>query len=73
MNKIKFTSPFLKEKKISRDSIIFPYHVGKTFNVHDGQKTVPLLVSSNMRGYRFGEFCLTRKRFSHKKKKDKKK
>jgi len=55
----------------SRSSIILEHHVGNTFQVHTGNKFFSLLVTSRMVGYRFGEFCLTRKQFSHKKKKKK--
>jgi ribosomal protein S19 len=58
-----------KNKILSRNSVILDYHVGKTFFVHNGHKFLSLLVSSRMKGHRFGEFCLTRKQFSHKNKK----
>lgn len=75
MHKIKFCSLSVlnikkKKKKIfSRNSVILDYHVGKTFYVHNGHKFFSLLISSRMKGHRFGEFCLTRKQFSHKNKK----
>jgi ribosomal protein S19 len=58
-----------KKKILSRSSIILDCHVGKVFNVHRGNKFVPLTINPRMKGYRFGDFCLTRKQFSHKKKK----
>jgi ribosomal protein S19 len=76
MNKIKFCSLSAlnrkKGKTFSRSSIILDYHIGNTLPVHDGRRLFYLTISSRMRGYRFGEFCLTRKQFSHKKKKKKK-
>jgi small subunit ribosomal protein S19 len=75
MNKIKFCDLSVlnitkkKKKVLSRNSVILDYHIGKTFYVHNGHKFLPILVSSRMKGYRFGEFCLTRKHFSHKNKK----
>jgi ribosomal protein S19 len=77
MNKIKFCSLSALNKKkrgniYSRSSVILDYHVGNTLSVHNGREFFYFTVSSRMRGYRFGEFCVTRKQFSHKKKKKKK-
>ena len=58
-----------QNKILSRSSIILEYHVGKSFYVHNGIKFNLITVTSRMKGHRFGEFCLTRKSFSHKKKK----
>jgi small subunit ribosomal protein S19 len=57
-----------KIKIFSRNSIILDYHIGKTFYVHVGNRFFILSVDSRMKGYRFGDFCMTRKPFSHKKK-----
>ena len=64
---LKFTDK--KIEKISRNSKILNFHVGKTFDVHNGLNFSNVVINSRMVGYRFGEFCLTRKPFSHKKKK----
>ncbi|HBQ63607.1 MAG TPA: 30S ribosomal protein S19 [Clostridiales bacterium] len=52
------------EKKVlktwSRDSTIFPQMVGHTIAVHDGKKHVPVYVSEDMVGHKFGEFAPTR-------------
>ena len=52
------------EKKIvktwSRASVIFPDFVGNTIAVHDGRKHVPVYVTEDMVGHRFGEFAPTR-------------
>lgn len=75
MNKVKFCSLSnininkKKKKILSRDSFILDCHVGQTFYVHRGNKFMPLVINSRMKGFRFGDFCLTRKQFSHKKKK----
>ena len=75
MKGIKFCSLSLlnkKNKKIkvfSRNSFILDYHIGKTFYVHIGNKFFILAVEPKMKGFRFGDFCLTRKQFSHKNKK----
>jgi small subunit ribosomal protein S19 len=74
MSKIKFCSKSsinirkVKKKIFSRDSFILDYHVGEIFYVHNGNKFVPVSVNSRMKGFRFGDFCLTRKQFSYKKK-----
>lgn len=44
----------------SRRSTILPQFVGLTFAVHNGQKFLPVLVTENMVGHKFGEFSLTR-------------
>lgn len=52
-------------KTWSRRSMITPEFVGLTFNVHNGQKFIPVLVSENMVGHRLGEFAPTRTFRSH--------
>lgn len=44
----------------SRRSTILPQFVGLTFGVHNGHKFVPVLVTENMIGHKFGEFSPTR-------------
>ncbi len=44
----------------SRRSVILPQFVGLTFGVYNGQKFVPVLVTENMVGHKFGEFSPTR-------------
>lgn len=44
----------------SRRSTILPQFVGHTFNVHNGRKFVPVSVSEDMVGMKFGEFAPTR-------------
>ena len=52
------------EKKVlktwSRASVIFPDFVGHTIAVHDGRKHVPVYVTEDMVGHKFGEFAPTR-------------
>lgn len=52
------------EKKIiktwSRRSTITPDCVGLTFAVHNGRKFIPVFISENMIGQKFGEFATTR-------------
>lgn len=47
-------------KTWSRRSTIFPQAVGLTFAVHNGRKFVPVFVSENMVGHKYGEFAPTR-------------
>ncbi len=47
-------------KTWSRQSTITPDFVGYTVAVHDGRKHVPVFITENMVGYKFGDFALTR-------------
>ena len=49
----------------SRRSTILPQFVGLTFGVYNGQKFIPVMVSENMVGHRFGEFSPTRQFHGH--------
>lgn len=44
----------------SRRSTILPQFVGLTFGVYNGKKFVPVAVSEQMIGHKFGEFSPTR-------------
>lgn len=52
-------------KTWSRRSTIMPQLVGLTFGVHNGKKFIPVYVSENMIGHKFGEFSLTRTFYGH--------
>jgi len=52
-------------KTWSRRSTIMPQFVGLTFAVHNGHKFIPVLVTEEMIGHRFGEFALTRTFHGH--------
>ncbi|MEW6521627.1 MAG: 30S ribosomal protein S19 [Desulfurivibrio sp.] len=52
-------------KTWSRRSDILPEMVGLTFAVHNGKKFVPVFVTENMVGHKFGEFSPTRTFYSH--------
>ncbi len=52
-------------KTWSRRSTILPHFVGLTFGVYNGQKHVPVLVSEEMVGHKFGEFSPTRNYYGH--------
>jgi small subunit ribosomal protein S19 len=47
-------------KTWSRRSTILPQFVGLTFNVYNGKKHIPVLVSEDMVGMKLGEFAPTR-------------
>jgi small subunit ribosomal protein S19 len=47
-------------KTWSRRSTIMPQFVGLVFGVHNGQKHVPVSVSEDMVGMKFGEFARRR-------------
>jgi small subunit ribosomal protein S19 len=52
-------------KTWSRRSTIMPQFVGLTFGVHNGKKFLPVLVTENMVGHKFGEFAPTRTFHGH--------
>ena len=49
----------------SRRSTILPQFVGLTFGVYNGQKHVPVQVSEEKVGMKFGEFSPTRTFYGH--------
>ena len=49
----------------SRRSTILPQFVGLTFGVYNGKKHVPVNVSEDMIGMKFGEFSPTRTYYGH--------
>lgn len=57
------------QKKIiktwARNSAIAPEFVGHTFGVHNGKQHIPVFVTENMVGHKFGEFSPTRKFKGH--------
>ena len=48
-----------------RRSTILPQFVGLTFGVYNGKKHVPVAVSEDMVGHKFGEFAPTRTYYGH--------
>lgn len=56
-------------KTWSRRSTIFPEAIGLTFAVHNGRKFVPVYVTENMIGHKYGEFAPTRTFNGHAEKK----
>ena len=49
----------------SRRSTILPQFVGLTFGVYNGRKFLPVLVTEDMVGHKFGEFSPTRTYHGH--------
>ena len=72
MRKIR-TAVEKNDKKViktwSRRSTVLPEAVGLAFAVHNGKKFVPVYISENMIGHKFGEFAITRTFHGHAEKK----
>lgn len=49
----------------SRRSTILPQFVGLTFAVYNGKKHIPVNVSEDMIGHKFGEFSPSRTYYGH--------
>ena len=47
-------------KSWSRRSTVVPEMIGHTVAIHNGKKFVPVYVTENMVGHKFGEFAPTR-------------
>lgn len=52
-------------KTWSRRSTILPQMIGITYGVHNGKKFIPVLVTDQMIGHKFGEFAPTRTYTGH--------
>ena len=52
-------------KTWSRKSTIIPDFIGISFLIYNGKKFIPLTVSEDMVGHKFGEFAPTRQFFGH--------
>lgn len=60
INKTVATKSKMPIKTWSRRSTIIPEAINLTFAVHNGRKFVPVFVTENMVGHKFGEFSPTR-------------
>ena len=58
-------------KTWSRRSTVVPEMVGHTVAVHNGKKFIPVYVTENMVGHKFGEFSPTRLFRGHRTKSEK--
>ena len=54
----------------TRRSTILPQFVGLTFGVYNGHKHIPVLVSEDMVGHKFGEFSPTRTFHGHRRRQE---
>jgi len=52
----------LPKKIYSRDSVITPKFLNKKVTVHNGKFFIPIFVTKDKLGFKFGEFAYTRKR-----------
>ena len=52
-------------KSWSRRSTILPQFAGLTFGVYNGRKFIPVLVTEDMIGHKFGEVSPTRTFYGH--------
>ena len=52
-------------KTWSRKSTIIPDFVGVSFLIYNGKKFIPITISEDMVGHKFGEFAPTRQFFGH--------
>ena len=52
-------------KTWSRRSTVLPEFVGLTIAVHNGKQHIPVYISENMVGHKFGEFSPTRTFHGH--------
>ena len=60
LNKVQESGSKVPIKTWSRRSTITPEFVGYTVSVHDGRKHIPVFVTENMVGYKFGDFAPSR-------------
>jgi len=65
VEKIKNDSNRKPIKTWSRKSTIIPDFVGISFLIYNGRKFIPITVSEDMVGHKFGEFSPTRTFFGH--------
>ena len=56
-------------KTISKNSVILPKFVGFTLQTYNGKTFTNIKIINEMVGYKLGEFVVTRKQFSYKRKK----
>ena len=52
-------------KTWSRKSTIIPDFIGLSFLIYNGKKFIPITVSEDMVGHKFGEFSPTRQFYGH--------
>ena len=65
VEKLKNESEKKPIKTGSRRSTIIPDFVGVSFLIYNGKKFIPITISEDMVGHKFGEFAPTRQFFGH--------
>ena len=65
VDKYKTDAKKIPIKTWSRKSTILPDFVGVSFLIYNGKKFIPITVSEDMVGHKFGEFSPTRQFFGH--------
>ena len=65
VDKYKADSKKIPIKTWSRKSTIIPDFVGVSFLIYNGKKFIPITISEDMVGHKFGEFAPTRQFFGH--------
>ena len=65
VEKAKETNDKRPIKTWSRRSMVMPDMVGLTISVHNGRQHIPIFISEDMVGHKFGEFAPTRQFFGH--------
>ena len=60
VEKAKETNDKRPIKTWSRRSMVMPDMVGLTISVHNGRQHIPIFISEDMVGHKFGEFAPTR-------------
>lgn len=60
-------------KTTSKNSMIVPKFVGITLQIYNGKTFITIKIIEEMINHKLGEFISTRKQFSYKKKKNKRK
>lgn len=62
-----------KDKIFCRNTSLVPKALHKNFVVYNGSKFINVIISEEIIGHKLGEFCQSRRRYTYKKKKQKKK
>jgi small subunit ribosomal protein S19 len=60
LKKVQKKETYQKLKIWSRGSTILPEFIGHSFEIHNGKNFLPLTVTDEMVGHKFGEFSSTR-------------
>lgn len=60
VEKVRETNDKRPIKTWSRRSTILPDFIGLTVSVHNGKQHIPVFITENMVGHKFGEFSQTR-------------